>query len=66
MGTTNSLTKRLAALEQQAPAEPCRTCAERPVFTIGGDAAPCPECSRQPYAFSINIDAASGREGDAA
>ena len=66
MGTANGLVKRVANLEAALPAEPCRPCAERPVFTMGGHAAACPECGRHPYVFSIDIDAASGRDGDAA
>ena len=50
---------------------PCATCAARPVFVMDGRVpAPsaCPECGRriEPFAFTIDIDRASGREDDAA
>ena len=59
------LTRRLDALEAIVP--PCRTCAERPVFVMDGmppTPSPCSECGRpiEPFVFTIDIDAASGRE----
>jgi hypothetical protein len=62
----NGLTRRVARLETLAPADSCRTCAERPILTLGGDGASCPECGREPLVFTIDIDRASGREDDAA
>ena len=66
MDTTNGLVKRIDRLEQRWPATASHTCAEWPVFTMGGDARPCPGCGLQPITFTIDIDSASGREGDAA
>jgi hypothetical protein len=62
----NGMTKRVTALETLASAPPCRTCAERPTFTMGGQMTPCSECGREPLTFTINIDRVAGREGDAA
>ena len=62
------LSKRLAALEAIEPT--CGTCASRPVFVFGEAPSPdvCPECSRPITAdvFTIRIDRAEPREGDAA
>ena len=64
MASQNGLSRRVEALEATLPPTSCATCARRPVFTIGGDAAPCPECGRAPRVFSINIDRASGKTDD--
>ena len=66
METTNGLIRRVDRLEHRVPDAPCHTCAARPIFGMGGDAGPCPECGRQPATFTIDIERASGREGDAA
>ena len=61
----NGLIKRVAALESLAPFASCRTCVARAVFTMLGPdegARPCPECGRELPVFTIDIDAASGRE----
>ena len=62
----NGLRRRVAALESSASTDPCRTCAQRPVFTFGGTAASCPEGGREPLVFTIDIERASGRKDDAA
>jgi hypothetical protein len=66
METPRGLNGRVTRLERYAPLGACRSCAERPIFNLGGAGAPCPECGRAPFVFTIDIDAASGREGDAA
>ena len=63
------LGRRLERLEA-ASGPPCATCAARPVFIMGDMPAPstCPECGAAivPRTFTIDIDRAAGREGDAA
>jgi len=61
-----SLLRRVEALESSVPPADCQTCAARPVFILGGPAGPCAECGRAPLAFTIDIDRASARDGDAA
>jgi hypothetical protein len=63
------IARRVAALEAAAAPTDCETCASRPVFTISDDdaqSAPCPECGREPFVFSIAVDRAAQREDDAA
>ena len=63
----NGLTRRVAALEAiQGGGGACGTCTERSAITLGGTVETCPECGQAPLVFSIDIDRAAGREGDAA
>jgi hypothetical protein len=66
MATQNGLVRRVEALEAAVPPARCETCAARPAFTMGGEAKPCPECGREPFVFTIDIDRASKRDDDAA
>lgn len=66
METTRSLNRRLEALEAAVPVDGCQTCAARPVFTLEGPAAPCAECGREPFAFTIAIDRLDPQPEDAA
>jgi hypothetical protein len=66
VATTDRLMRRVVALETLVPRDPCRPCAERPVFTCGGTGEPCPDCGGEPRVFSITIDVAGGRGDDAA
>jgi hypothetical protein len=58
---------RLDRLEDLIGEPECRTCAERPTFTIrrpGDEApAPCRECGRTPEAFTIDIGEMKGETG---
>lgn len=65
MATQNGLVKRIETLEQRLPERGCRTCAARPIFTLGGPTDPCGECGREPVVFTIDIDRTDLR-GDAA
>ena len=66
MATPDGLMRRVAALESLAPRDPCRACAERPVFTLGGAREPCPDCESEPRVSSIAIERVGGRGDDAA
>jgi hypothetical protein len=66
MASQNGLIRRVAALEAAVPGTACRTCARRPAIVVNGDSSPCAECGTAPRVFTIEIDAPSGRDGDAA
>ena len=66
MGELGRRVERLEGISRP----PCRGCAARTVFIMGEMPAPstCPECGAAivARAFTIDIDRAAGREGDAA
>jgi hypothetical protein len=69
METPSSLSRRLAALEAAVPGGGCQTCAAGPYFTMavnGSEIVACPECGREPFTFTIDIDRARPRELDVA
>ena len=66
MVSQNGLVHRVERLEAIVPATGSGTCAAQPAIRVNVEPRPCPECGADPWLFSIDIDAASGRDGDTA